>query len=95
MLDEAGAAYTYRDYTQQPLDEVELRGVLAKLGRSVRDVLRSADAKKAGLTGSETDDELIRLMAANPRLLQRPIGIRGERAVLGRPPEDLLALLGD
>ncbi|MEZ4237221.1 MAG: ArsC/Spx/MgsR family protein [Myxococcota bacterium] len=93
MLDARGAAYTYREYTKDPLTEAELRDVLGKLGVGPRDVLRSADAKKAGLTGSESDAELIRLMAGNPRLLQRPIGVRGERAALGRPPEQLLTLL--
>lgn len=94
MLDEAGATYTYREYTREPLDEAELREVLAKLGAGPRDVLRAADAKKAGLTGEESDDALLRAMAANPRLLQRPIGVVGDRAVLGRPPERLLELLG-
>jgi arsenate reductase (glutaredoxin) len=93
LLDQAGVPYTYREYTREPLGEDELREVLGMLGSSPRDVLRAADAKKAGLTGGETDDELIRLMAGNPRLLQRPIGVLGGRAVLGRPPEQLLALL--
>ncbi|HHO51741.1 MAG TPA: arsenate reductase (glutaredoxin) [Deltaproteobacteria bacterium] len=93
MLNEHNVAHTYRDYTQEPLSQAELRDVLAKLGLGPRDVLRSRDAKKAGLTGSETDDELIAQMAENPRLLQRPIGIVGDRAALGRPPKDLLALI--
>lgn len=93
MLNEHNVAHTYRDYTREPLSPEELRGVLAKLGMGPRDVLRSRDAKKAGLTGEETDDQLIAHMAENPRLLQRPIGIVGERAALGRPPENLLTLV--
>lgn len=93
MLKDRGAAYRYREYTKQPLTEVELRAVLAQLGMTARDVLRSRDAAKAGLTGAETDDELILLMVGNPRLLQRPIGIREGRAVLGRPVENLLTLI--
>tara|TARA_B110000037_G_scaffold174526_1_gene198774 strand:- start:1065 stop:1250 length:186 start_codon:yes stop_codon:yes gene_type:complete len=58
-----------------------------------KDVLRSRDAKKAGLTGEETPDQLINLMVENPRLVQRPIGIVGEKAVIGRPPELLLGLV--
>ena len=93
MLKEHGIAYTYREYTKDPLDEAELRDVFAKLGKSPRDLLRSRDAKKAGLTGDEPDDELITLMAGNPRLLQRPIGVVGDKAAVGRPVENLLTLV--
>lgn len=60
---------------------------------SAREMLRGRDAKKAELTGDETDEELIALMAENPRLLQRPIGVVGDRAVMARPAELLLELL--
>ena len=93
MLDEKGASYTYREYTKQPLDESELRAVFTKLGVGPRDVLRSRDAKKEGLIGEEGDETLITRMAANNRLLQRPILIDGDRAVVGRPVEALEALL--
>jgi arsenate reductase len=93
LLNEHGIEHTYREYTREPLTETELRGVFAKLALSPRDVLRSRDAGKAGLSGDESDDELIALMAENPRLLQRPIGVVGDRAVVGRPAENLLSLL--
>ena len=50
----------------------------------------SWDRATAG--GTESDGELVALMAAHPTLLQRPIGIRNGRAVLGRPHEALLGL---
>ena len=93
MLNDHGVAHTYREYTKDPLSESELRDVFGKLGVGPRDVLRSRDASKAGLSGGETDDQLISMMALNPRLLQRPIGVVGARAVIGRPPESLLTLL--
>lgn len=93
MLNDRGVAFTYREYTKDPLSVDELRAVLGKLGVGPRDVLRHADATKAGLTGDETDEELIAAMADNPRLLQRPIGVVGDRAALGRPVVDLLSLL--
>ena len=68
--------------------------MLGKLGVSPRAVLRSRDAKKAGLTGAESDEELISLMTENPRLLQRPIAVLGDRAVVGRPVENILTLTG-
>ena len=92
MLNDNGIAHTYREYTKDPLSEAELRDVLTKLGKGPKDVLRKRDATKAGLTGEETDDQLIALMAENPRLLERPIGVLGDRAALGRPPENLLAI---
>ena len=93
MLNEHGVAHTYREYTKEPLSADEIRSVLSKLGVGPRDVLRKRDATKAGLTGSETDDQLIALMADNPRLLERPIGVVDGRAAVGRPPENLLALI--
>jgi len=93
LLNENGISHTYREYTQDPLSAEELRDVFSKLNCSVRDVLRSRDAKKAGLSGSESDEELIALMAENPRLLQRPIGVVGDKAAVGRPPENLLTLV--
>jgi len=94
LLNERGIAHTYREYTKDPLSAEEIRDVLGKLGVGPRDVLRTRDANKAGLTGEESDDELIEHMASNPRLLQRPIGIVGDRAALGRPIEQLLQLVG-
>ena len=85
--------YVYREYTKEPLDPGEIQEVLGKHGVGPRDVLRGRDAKKAGLTGDETDEMLVALMAENPRLLQRPIAVVGERAVVARPTEALLELI--
>ena len=93
LLTEKGIDFTYREYTQDPLTAGEIREVLSQLGMGARDMLRTRDANKAGLTGDEDDDTLIALMAENPRLLQRPIGVLNGKAALGRPPENLLALL--
>ena len=93
MLNENGIAHTYREYTKDPLSQEEIRSVLNKLGVGPRDVLRKRDATKAGLTGNETDDQLIALMADNPRLLERPIGVVDDRAAVGRPPDNLLTLV--
>lgn len=64
--------------------------MLRKLGLQPRDVLRKNDLC---FTGAEPDRELIAAMARRPTLLQRPIGVLGDRAVVGRPPERLLELL--
>ncbi len=94
MLNDKGVAFEYREYKQDPLSQDELEDVLGKLGVGPREVLRTRDANKLGLTGDETDAELLGLMAENPTLLQRPIGVVGTKAAVGRPPEALLELLG-
>lgn len=93
MLEERGVEFTYREYKADPLSRAELVDVLAKLGVGPRDVLRKRDASKLELSGEESDDDLLDLMAEHPTLLQRPIGVLGGQARLGRPPEALLELL--
>ncbi|MEQ9496631.1 MAG: ArsC/Spx/MgsR family protein [Deltaproteobacteria bacterium] len=94
MLDERGIEYRYREYTQDPLDAAEVKRVLKKLGLGPKDVLRKNDKayKELGLTGDESDAELIEYMGEHPTLLQRPIGVKGKKAVVGRPVENLLEL---
>ncbi len=95
MLDEHKIGYRYREYTREPLSAAEIREVLGKLNVGPRDVLRTRDRAfgELGLTGNETDDALIAHMAEHPTLLQRPIGVLGDKAIVGRPPAKLLDLL--
>ena len=93
MLKDLGVDYRYREYTKEPLTEAELRDVLGKLGMSAKDILRSRDAKKEGLTGDEGEDALVAAMAKNPNLVQRPIFVLGDRAVMGRPVDNVHQLL--
>ncbi len=94
MLDEHGLEYRYREYTKEPLTAAELKKVLKKLGVGPKAVLRKNDKayKENALTGDESDAALIKLMAEFPTLLQRPIGVLGDNAVIGRPVENLLEL---
>jgi len=84
------------NYYTEPIGEAKLRELIKKMGISPRELLRTGEAvyKELGLGQREVpEDELIRLMAENPDLIQRPIVERGERAVLGRPTERIKALL--
>lgn len=94
MLEEKGIPYRYREYRKERLSAEEIRSVLARLDLAAKEVLRTRDPayRDLGLSGTEGEDELIQAMAAHPTLLQRPIGIKGERAVVGRPVERLLEL---
>ena len=94
MLDSKDLDFNYRDYREEPLDRDELVKILDLLGVEPREVLRTKDRanKELGLTGDEESDRLLDLMAEHPTLLQRPIGVLGDLAALGRPPENLLQL---
>lgn len=74
----------------------DLRDLLRMLGTGARAILRSGEPEYAelGLGDPALDDEaLIGAMHAHPRLIERPIFVRGQRAVIGRPPERVLELL--
>jgi arsenate reductase len=95
LLQDRGIGFEYRDYKADPLSEAEIRSVLASLDVAPSAVLRKRDRayRELGLTGTEGDAKLIALMALHPTLLERPIGMVGNRAVVGRPPERLLTLV--
>lgn len=95
MLKEHDIAFEYREYKKDPLSLAELRRIMQQLGVSPKEVLRTRDRAygELGLTGDESDEQLLEHMAAHPTLLQRPIAVHGERAVVGRPPERILELL--
>ena len=97
MLEENEVEYDYRDSKKDPLTSTEIASVLSMLEVTPAQVLRQRDRafRALELTGTEAEAQLIALMAAQHTLVERPIGIVGRRAVLGRPPEKLLTLLDD
>jgi arsenate reductase (glutaredoxin) len=96
LLKDRGVEFKAINYYETPVTKEELRGLIDKLGVSPRDLLRKGEEvyKALNLKASEiSDDELIGLMISHPDLMQRPIVVRGEKAVLGRPPENVCELL--
>lgn len=96
LLAERGVEYEGIEYHRTGLDEATIRDLLAKAGVGPRDVLRLREplvAELRLLAEGVSDDEIIAAMAAHPRLLQRPIAVRGDRALLARPVERVLELL--
>lgn len=96
LLRESGVDYERVNYYIEPLTEERLRELLTKMKLSPRDILRTREAVYKELelgTRDLSDDELIALMTKHPDLIQRPIVERGERAVLGRPVENIKPLL--
>ena len=83
-------------YLETPPSAAELRALLAKLGYGARQLLRSGEEEyqTLNLADPALDDEaLITAMVAHPRLIERPILVVGDKAVVGRPPEHVLELL--
>ena len=95
LLVARGIDFERVDYHVTGLSEVELRELLHKADLGPRDVLRMREplVNELALPGDLSDDELIKLMVEHPTLVQRPIVVRGDRAVLARPVEKVLELL--
>lgn len=96
LLKEHGAEFEAINYFEIPFTAARLRGLLKKLGLTAREILRKEEpvAKQLGITKKDfSDKELIALMVKHPDLIQRPIVVHGDQAVLGRPPESVQKLL--
>ena len=94
LLQEAGAEVTVRLYLEDVPDEADLRDVLAKLGLSARDILRKGEeAYKLHFKDVTDEAALISLLSQYPKVIERPIIIKGDEAVIGRPPEAALTLM--
>jgi len=96
FLRESGVSFDKINYYIEPLTKKQLKDLIRKMKISPRDLLRKSEPifRELGLAKDEfTDDQLISLMIEHRDLMQRPIVERGERAVLGRPTENVKALL--
>ena len=96
ILEARGLAPTVVRYLDTPLEATQLRSLLGKLGLSARQLLRSGEDEYKALNladASLSDEQLIAAMAAHPKLIERPILVAGDKAVIGRPPEKVLEIL--
>ncbi|MEO0436700.1 MAG: ArsC/Spx/MgsR family protein [Pseudomonadota bacterium] len=96
LLEANGIEPEVRKYMSKTerLSEEELRDIAKKMGKvSPREFLREKDAEKFGLADAASDDEVFAAMAEEPKLIQRPIGVNGRKAVLGRPNDRLLTIV--
>ena len=95
MLRENGIEPEIIQYLKTPLSIDELKSISNKLNLSPKYFVRKNDSKYKELKLSEldiNDDEMLHVIAKNPRILERPIIVRGQEAVIGRPPENILKL---
>lgn len=95
LLEEYGVQPKVVLYLETPPGSKEIAGLLKKLDMTAAQLVRRGedDYKASGLGKDSSEAELIAAMANNPKLIERPIVVKGDKAVLGRPPENVLALL--
>jgi arsenate reductase (glutaredoxin) len=95
LLEERGLRFAERRYLEDPLTRDELSALRQRIGRPAAEWVRKGESAFAevGLDAGASDAAILDAMAAHPILIERPILVRGRRAVLGRPPESVLALL--
>jgi arsenate reductase len=92
FLRESGVDFSKVNYYLEPLSEKQLRELIKKMGIAPRELLRTSESiyRELGIGKKDlSDDEIISLMIKHPDLMQRPIVERGDRAVLGRPTENV------
>ena len=95
LLREEGVSLEIVEYLKTPPSPSELKSILTKLGIGARDLMRRKEAPFKTLDlGRESlsEDDLVQAMAENPVLIERPIVVNGERAAIGRPPEQVLEI---
>ena len=96
LLTERGVESDVVEYLKEPLTFDELKATISKLGISPFELIRRNEADfKQHFKGKElTDEQWIRAMIDFPKLMERPVVVIGNKAVIGRPTEKILELLG-
>lgn len=96
LLRDHGIEPTIVEYLKTPPSAAQIKRLLSLLKMSPRELLRKKEADYSALNLADSKlskDNLIKAMAEHPRLMERPIVVAGQRAVLGRPPEKVLDIL--
>jgi arsenate reductase len=95
LIRESGQAHEVIEYLKQPLTVAELKDLLGKLQMEPKQLVRPNEAIwKDQFKGRELSDlDILKALEAYPKLMERPIAVKGEQAVVGRPPENVRSLL--
>ena len=94
LLQEKGYAFERINYFIDPIGREKLQELLRKMNAGPRAIMRTKEPKYRELQLEDaTDEQLIDALVTYPELVQRPIVEKGDRAVLARPPENVLPLL--
>lgn len=89
ILQEQNEAFEVVEYLKTPLNSEEIKDLLAKLGIEPIALVRKGEAIwKENYKGKDmSDEDIIQAIADHPKLMERPVVIHGDKAVVGRPPE--------
>ena len=96
ILEENKIEFEVFEYLKNPLIESDLEGLFTKLGLAPAEVIRKGESvfKELELSSKDlSNKEWAKIIAQNPILLERPIFENGEKAIVGRPPEDILKIV--
>ncbi|MFT5950746.1 MAG: arsenate reductase [Francisella sp.] len=95
LLDEKSIAYITHLYLDNPLSTIEIEALLSKLGLVIKDIIRTKESlwKENFKNGAFSDQELVKIVADNPRLLERPIIEHKDFAVVARSDEKIAEVL--
>ena len=96
LLEEHSLDFSIVEYLKTPLTPSEIIALSEKLGKSPGEFVRKneADFKNNNLAKQLNDDQkMAEAMAKFPKIMERPIAVKGDRAVIGRPLENVLSLL--
>ena len=96
LLEARGLTPTVVRYLETPLNAAQLKELLGKLGIGARQLLRTGEDEYKQLNladGQLSEEQLIAAIAGHPKLMERPILVAGDKAVIGRPPENVLEIL--
>ena len=94
ILEEKKIDYRIIEYLKEPLDIEELKNILTILNVKPKDIVRTSEAEfKNNKLSEVSGDKLLRAIIKFPKILQRPIIIKGSRGVIGRPPENILDII--
>jgi arsenate reductase len=97
-IDEAGVEAEVVDYLKRPLDAPALRDLLDKLEDAPTDLVRrDSYFTEIGLSDADvqTREQVVAVLVEHPRLMQRPVLVKGDRAIIGRPKERVAPFLAD
>ena len=91
LCEEAGSEIEVIEYLKTPFDEGVLHDLLKKLGKKANEIVRTKEEvySQLNLSADSTEEEIIAAIIKYPVLLERPIVVKGNRAVIGRPPENI------
>lgn len=96
LLQENGVEPTVVEYLKTPPTHDELQSIVRKLGGSVKDIIRTKEIeyKESGANDPQcSEQQLIEILVSTPKLIERPIVVNGDKAAIGRPPENVLDII--